>query len=155
GHDIGVAIAIRLRNRGRRHASERGSDEWHRVEAILRNEELRLPGDNPAFVINSSAEVDQCWRTFWIPAMLVSAHPLDAHRSPARRDGEERGVAGSIFVPVAAVTTRTFDIDAAHIVEWHIHHRRELSSQPLRPLRGAPARDLPLVNLDHSARRAD
>ena len=73
--------------------------------------------------------------------MLVGAHPLDAHGFTAHRARKQCGVAGRVFVAIAAVAARTFEVEAVHVVEWNIHHCGELFSKPVRRLRGAPTRE--------------
>src|SRR6185312_8845634 len=86
-----------------RQASEARRDEWHVARGAFGNEELRLPGDHLAVCVQAGAQIDQRRWALWIPAMLVGAHPLHADW-PTDSAGQQRRVAGRVFVPVATVT---------------------------------------------------
>src|SRR6185436_21020872 len=61
------------------------------------------------------AEVEELRRPLRIPAMLVLAHPLDAHRTP-HRAREERGVAGRVLGAVLAVGAGAVHVDEADLL---------------------------------------
>src|SRR2546422_380459 len=89
-----------------------------------------------------------------IPAVLVGPAPLHAHR-PADLPGDQRRVGGGILVAVSAVAARALDIEAADIQLRHVEHPRQLLAQQVRRLRGAPRRELAVLELRDRARRPD
>src|SRR5205085_6814585 len=91
----------------------------------LRDEELRLPRGHIAAGVEYCPQVDQRRRALRIPAVLVAARPLHAHRAPDRLR-EQRGVAGRVLMAVAAVAARAFEVDAAYIRRGHSEHLRQL-----------------------------
>jgi len=159
-------VRKRIRNRGVlddvawrvsglvRQASEARSDQRHVARGAFGNEELRLPGNHIAVPIEDGAQIDQRWRALWIPAMLVGAHPLHADW-PTDSAGQQRRIAGRVFVPVATVTAGALDIDAAHTLDRQVQHRRKLLFEIVRGLRGGPAGQLPVLNLGDRAGRAN
>ena len=110
---------------------------------LLRNVELGLPGGHVAGVVHARAQVDQRRRALRVPAVLVGARPLHAHRL-ADRLGEQRGIGGGILVAVAAVAAGAFDIDAAHVFGRQREHLRQLLAQsrasPATPTRRSACR---------------
>src|SRR4029077_17274127 len=97
------------------------------------------------------AHIEQRWRAFWIPAMLVSAHPLNPDRLT---DGarQERGIARGVFMGVAPIATRAIDIDTANVLVHDAQHRSQLLAQSMCRLRGGPAREFALLELSYRAR---
>ena len=122
-----------------RHAGKRRGNQRHKEPArrLLRDEELRFPGRHAARRVERRAQVDQRRRPLRIPAVLVGARPLHAHRL-ARRLGEQRRIGGRILVAVAAVAAGAFEVDAAHVLQRHGEHLRQLLAQIVRRLRRRP-----------------
>ena len=137
-----------------RPASVAGDQRHHEaLVGLLRNEEFRFPGRHVAGAVERRAQIDQRRRPFRIPAVLVGARPLHPHR-PADRLGEHRGVGGRVLVAVAAVAAGAFEIDAAHVLDRHREHLRELLAQIVGRLRGRPRRELAVAEFRDRAGRA-
>ena len=152
----GVADDAAGRQASRRPACPRASPpRGHTVPAApLRDEEFGVPGRDVAGRVERGAQVDQRRRPFRIPAVLVGARPLHAHRL-ADGLGEQRRIGGGVLVAVAAVAARAVDIDAAHVLERHAEHLRELLAQIMRRLRRRPGRQLAVLELGDRAGRPD
>src|SRR6185437_2435260 len=99
-------------------------------------------------------QIDQRRWALWIPAMLVGAHPLHADW-PTDSAGQQRRVAGRVFVPVATVTAGALEVDAAHTLDRQVHHRCELFFEIVRGLRGGPTGQLTVLDLYDRTGRAD
>ena len=111
-HDLPGADAARLVDAGGARADQRRIGEAARR---LRNEQVGAPVEDAAVGIDGGVEIEHLRRTLGIPAVLVLAHPLHAHR-PADRARHERGVGGGVLVAVHAVAARAFEIDHADLV---------------------------------------
>ncbi len=140
----------------RRHLRKRGGDQRH-VEAVgrlLRNEEFRLPGRDVAGAVHGGAQVDERRRALGVPAMLVGARPLHAHRLPDRFR-QQRRVRRCILVAVAAIAAGALDVEAAHLVRRDRRHGGEVPAQGVGHLRGGPAGERPVLDLRDGAGRPD
>ncbi len=86
---------------------------------------------------------EQLRRSFGIPAELVLARPLHAHRTG---DGprQQRRVGGGIVMPVHAVTTRSVDIDHPHRLARQAQRVGDrqcgTGAWPATPTRSSPCR---------------
>ena len=138
-----------------RQAGKISRDQRHRdLPRPVGDESFGLPGGHVAVRIERAAVVDQRRRPLRVPAVLVGAAPLHAHRPPDL-PGDQCRVGGSILVAVAAVAARALDIEAADIQLRHVEHPRQLLAQQVRRLRGAPRRELAVLELRDRARRPD
>ena len=108
---------------------------------LLRHVEVGFPGGHVAVGVHARAHVHQRRRALRVPAVLVGARPLHAHRL-ADRLGEQRGVGGGVLVAVAAIAAGAFEIDAAHLVGRQREHLRQLLAQSVGRLRSRPGGQL-------------
>lgn len=92
-------------------------------------------------------------RSLRVPAVLVGARPLHAHRLGGQL-GEERRVRRRVLVavaPVAAGAVEILDADARHV---HLQRGGQLAAQPVRCLRRGPDHGLAVLHVGHRAGRA-
>ena len=99
---------------------------------------------------SSDQQLRRCLR---IPAVLVLARPLDAHR-PADRLRQQRRVGGRVVVAVHPVAARAVEIDDAHRVLGHRERARDRLAEAVRGLRRRPDRRLAVADVGHGARRS-
>ena len=136
-----------------RQAGMLAGEQRHRdVLRPVGQEGLRFPAEQRAVGVDRRAQVDQRRRALRIPAVLLLAHPLHAHR-PAGLDRQQRGVGGGVLMAVAAVAARALDVDAAHVLRLHRQHADELLAQQVRLLRGGPDGQPAVLHLGDGARR--
>ena len=107
---------------------------------------LRLPRDHVAALADRRAEVEQLGRPLRIPAVLVLAHPLDAHR-PAHRPRQERGVARRVLGAVLAVGAGAVEVDQPDLLLREAEDPGERLAEAVsrlgrRPDRGAVGADV-------------
>ena len=133
-----------------RQIGEIGRYERHGPGHAVRNIELRVPRRDTPVGVQSDLQVDQRWRPFGIPAMLVGTHPLHAYGS-ANSACEQRRVAGGIFMTVPSITAGAVYVDGAHVVVGQRKHRCELLAQIVCRLARGPARKLALVEVRNGA----
>src|SRR5262249_4651525 len=94
-----------------------------------------LVSDDLAGGIHASAHISEMSWAILIPAMLVPAHELDAHRAP---DGlrEERGGLRGILVAAAAERAGALVILHADFLDRETEHLGELRARGINVLRG-------------------
>src|SRR6266849_3793964 len=137
-----------------RQARQFGRDQFDVPRSALGDEELGVPRDHVAVRVEPGLEVDKRRWPLGVPAMLVGAHPLHAHR-PLYGAGEQRGVGGGILMAVATVAARAFDVHRAHVTLRYREHGRELFAQVMRGLAGRPTGELAVLDFHHGARWPD
>src|ERR1700740_2291919 len=111
-----------------RQARQRRAEQWDDKSVrrpLLRHIELALPRNYAARSVDARSQVRECWRALGVPPVFIRAHPLNADRLSARTR-EKRRVSRGVLVTVAPIASRSFDEDAADVVERQIEHTSQL-----------------------------
>ena len=90
-----------------------------------------------------------------LPAVLLLAGPLQAHRAARHRPRQQRRVGGGIVGAVVAVAAGALGMDAAHLLLRHPHHLGDGVAVRIDALRMGPDRQRVVVELRHRAGRPD
>ena len=81
-------------------------------------------GHDLAVGIDGGAHVGEMGRAVVVPAVLVGAHELHAHRFADRLRHHGCGL-GGVVVAASAIGARAFDVLHAHLVDRHAQHLRQ------------------------------
>ena len=114
----------------------------------------RLPREDVAALAHRRAKVEQLGRPLRVPAVLVLAHPLDAHR-PAHRPREERRVARRVLGAVLAVGARPVHVDQPDLLPREAEDPGERLPETVSRLGRGPDRGAVGPDVGHAAGRAE
>jgi len=128
--------SLRLRDAG---VVRREQRHVRKPRGGARNPYLRSPRGDRAVGSDRAFDCEELRRALGVPAVLVFAHPLHAHRL-AGRLRQQRGVRRRVVVPVHAEAARAVEVDEPHGSRRQAEHRRERRNELVGRLGGSPDR---------------
>src|SRR5713226_10729829 len=113
-----------------------------------------IPRNDIALLTEAAANLhDHRW-TQWLPAVLVVAHPLDAH-GISHRLGKNRGIRGSVIRAVVTVAAGGFEKYNSNVRGSNAKELRNRRAQLMGSLRCRPDCGRVTFNVGQTARRAN
>ncbi len=113
--------------------------------------DIMAPAADAAVGAQRGFQLDHHRRAERLPAMLLLAHPLQAHGTAGHRTGGKGCVGGNIVGAIVAVTARAFGMDAAHLVCRQAQQLGQGLAQRIDALAVRPHRDAVILPERHGA----
>jgi len=150
-HGVAVAAARRLGNVDRRSRFARLGDIPAGQQIVVRTRRRRPgavgiapylidPVDDPAVRVERGFGAREHGRAVRLPAELVVAHPLQAHRPSGDGAAQQRGIEGHVVGAVVPVAARALEMHAADRVNVELECLGEVAPERKDAVRMGPYR---------------